>query len=516
MIMRRLFAFLTTLVILATALVGYSSAIEIGDIVETEIIDLDNPDRIPGEVILVFKEGVPKERRKAAMFDVCARAYGTESVQALSRYVDSGNSSFQLVTVPDNKVLSTIAYSRRNSDILFAEPNYRVYPTTDNNETHDDLGLPQYSYDPADGLSSLGQWHLDRIKAKEAWDAGFTGSNTTIVAVIDTGYSYQADLDAHIDHTLAYNALDETHSNYSDVHTQGHGTFTAGIIGALINGSGTNGICPNVKIVPIRVSNASDGGASTCTIANAIDYATGIGADVANVNYSHCFVSTGVCSVSEAVNRFGNLVVMAAGNNNCEITPTSEHASGLANNEPLWFIVGASTYNNTKRSTSNYSSQWVDIFAPGQTIISSALPNTPNPSHGTSYAAPMVTAAVALIKSHATHLTPLQIKNYLMDNVTSVNGFNQLCVAGGVLNIYGAVNAIYNENRGAYSRGDIDGNGIIDSVDYLYAKRVALGTYTATPEQIDILDINRDGAVTSVDYLMIQRYYFRTYYFPPR
>lgn len=41
--MRRLFAFLTTLVILATALVGYSSAIEIGDIVETEIIDLDNP-----------------------------------------------------------------------------------------------------------------------------------------------------------------------------------------------------------------------------------------------------------------------------------------------------------------------------------------------------------------------------------------------------------------------------------------------------------------------------------------
>ena len=92
--MRRLFAFLTTLVILATALVGYSSAIEIGDIVETEIIDLDNPDRIPGEVILVFKEGVPKERRKAAMLDVCARAYGTESVQALSRYVDSGNSSF--------------------------------------------------------------------------------------------------------------------------------------------------------------------------------------------------------------------------------------------------------------------------------------------------------------------------------------------------------------------------------------------------------------------------------------
>lgn len=315
---------------------------------------------------------------------------------------------------------------------------------------------------------------------------------------------------------MAYNALDETHSNYSDVHTQGHGTFTAGIIGALINGSGTNGICPNVKIVPIRVSNASDGGASTCTIANAIDYATGIGADVANVNYSHCFVSTGVCSVSEAINRFGNLVVMAAGNNNCEITPTSEHASGLANNEPLWFIVGASTYNNTKRSTSNYSSQWVDIFAPGQTIISSALPNTPNPSHGTSYAAPMVTAAVALIKSHATHLTPLQIKNYLIDNVTSVNGFNQLCVAGGVLNIYGAVNAIYNENRGAYSRGDIDGNGIIDSVDYLYAKRVALGTYTATPEQVDILDIDRDGAVTSVDYLMIQRYYFRTYYFPPR
>lgn len=59
--------------------------------------------------------------------------------------------------------MSTIIYSRRNGDILFAEPNYRVYPATDNAETLDDLGLPQ----SADGLSGLGQWHLDRINANE-------------------------------------------------------------------------------------------------------------------------------------------------------------------------------------------------------------------------------------------------------------------------------------------------------------------------------------------------------------
>lgn len=112
-------------------------------------------------------------------------------------------------------------------------------------------------------------------------------------------------------------------------------------------------------------------------------------------------------------------------------------------------------------------------------------------------------------------LTPIQIKQYLMDNVTPVDGFNQLCVAGGILNISATVLAIYNENRGAYSRGDVNGNGTIDPNDYLIAKRAYLGTYTPTAAEIDIMDINRNGVVDSNDYLYIQRYYFRTYYFPP-
>ena len=112
-------------------------------------------------------------------------------------------------------------------------------------------------------------------------------------------------------------------------------------------------------------------------------------------------------------------------------------------------------------------------------------------------------------------MTPIQIKQYLIDNVTPVDGFDQLCVAGGILNISATVLAIYNENRGAYSRGDVNGNGTIDPNDYLIAKRAYLGTYTPTAAEIDIMDINRNGVVDSKDYLYIQRYYFRTYYFPP-
>ena len=92
-------------------------------------------------------------------------------------------------------------------------------------------------------------------------------------------------------------------------------------------------------------------------------------------------------------------------------------------------------------------------------------------------------------------MTPIQIKQYLIDNVTPVDGFD--------------------ENRGAYSRGDVNGNGTIDPNDYLIAKRAYLGTYTPTAAEIDIMDINRNGVVDSNDYLYIQRYYFRTYYFPP-
>lgn len=59
--------------------------------------------------------------------------------------------------------------------------------------------------------------------------------------------------------------------------------------------------------------------------------------------------------------------------------------------------------------------------------------------------------------------------------------------------------------------GDIDGNGTVNSTDYLYLKRAVLGTYPLTDRQIAVADINKDGKINSTDYLYLKRAVLGTY-----
>jgi len=71
-----------------------------------------------------------------------------------------------------------------------------------------------------------------------------------------------------------------------------------------------------------------------------------------------------------------------------------------------------------------------------------------------------------------------------------------------------------NEARPAYSKGDLNGDGQITSVDYLLLKRIFLGTLTPTVQQLFAADVNKDSKIASVDYLMVRRYFYQTFYFP--
>lgn len=57
--------------------------------------------------------------------------------------------------------------------------------------------------------------------------------------------------------------------------------------------------------------------------------------------------------------------------------------------------------------------------------------------------------------------------------------------------------------------GDINGNGKIDSMDYVLLKRTYFGTYKLAV--ISVGDINLNGKIDSMDYVFLKRAYFGTY-----
>jgi cell wall-associated protease len=122
-----------------------------------------------------------------------------------------------------------------------------------------------------------------------------------------------------------------------------------------------------------------------------------------------------------------------------------------------WIEVGASSYkddNDLKTSFSNYGKFNVDVFAPGFKIKSTIAGSKYDEYDGTSMAAPVVSGLAALILAYYPQLTAVQLKDIILKSVVKVthkvkfkNDLNQslsipftdVCVSGGVVNVYNAL-----------------------------------------------------------------------------
>ena len=200
------------------------------------------------------------------------------------------------------------------------------------------------------------------------------------------------------------------------VDNDGHGTHVAGTVG----GSST-GVAKAVTIVPVRVLDSCGAGTTTMVLSGLnwilADHQPG---EKAVVNMSIGFESTAT-SIDTAIRNLlaeGIVVVAASGNDGgsaCGITPAGTQGT---------ISVGASNYLDGEPSFSNFG-DCVDIFAPGQSIISTwpkylSATNTYVGETGTSMAAPHVTGAVArfLQSATVTSATPTDAWNWLKTNAT--------------------------------------------------------------------------------------------------
>jgi hypothetical protein len=169
----------------------------------------------------------------------------------------------------------------------------------------------------------------------------------------------------------------------------GHGTATAGVIAAAMDGAGTVGIAPEVELLVIKAECDSSGSfLRTSDLVFGLYYAIEQKASVVNMSFG--FVS-GNDPFADAVELAwdSDILCVAASCNRGVDTPTWP----AANEKVLG--VGAIGEDWSRESYSNYGPN-VDLVAPG-TVFTTLMGGGYGVMEGTSFACPMVTASLALL-----------------------------------------------------------------------------------------------------------------------
>ncbi|MDP9387827.1 MAG: S8 family serine peptidase, partial [Actinomycetota bacterium] len=273
------------------------------------------------------------------------------------------------------------------------------------------------------GNPSVRQWNLTRVRAGEAWDVT-RGRADVLVAVLDTGVDAgHPDLAGKVTQGGVYSVSPTAND------LDGHGTHVAGIIAAATNNSrGVAGMGWDTKVLSIKVLD-DEGWGSSSGIAKGIHEAVRAGADVINLSlggdYSN-LVAEAVASARSA----GALVVAAAGNDGSEVKQYPAALDGV-------LAVAASDADDKLASFSNRGAAWVDIAAPGTSIVST-VPGGYALMSGTSMASPMVAGAAALTFASSPGITADQVAARLTASSAPISGTGTL-VQHGRLDAAGAV-----------------------------------------------------------------------------
>ena len=276
---------------------------------------------------------------------------------------------------------------------------------------------------------------------KDSENNSITGENIT-VAILDTGIDYH-----HVELKDNYiGGIDLVNGDDDPIDDEGHGTICAGIVSA---------VAPNVKIYAMKVLDENGESKDGTEVISAIEKAVDPNGDG---NYSDQFIDVismsfgsedpgnpdwPVCKAVDNAFNAGIVVVAAAGNSGTDGSETIS-APGCAIES---ICVGATTkddeiaYFSSRGPVRWDTNEMVkpDVVAPGVNINSTYLNNgSYSNAQGTSFSAPFVSGAAALLLQAHPEWEPADVKNAIKESAIDL-GYDENIQGAGridVLNSY--------------------------------------------------------------------------------
>ncbi|MFM8380313.1 MAG: S8 family serine peptidase [Planctomycetia bacterium] len=433
-----------------------------------------------GEILIQFSQLATAATRDAARAAV--RGSAIEHIRSIAME-QNGFGVLERVKLGAGQTVSrAIAALANRPGVMFVEPNWKVSKAAVSNDPLYTTGgqlWGMYGDDLPAASGPAGTTNQFGSQAEKAWDAGFTGSKSVVVGIVDEGIDVSHpdlrdniwvnpydpvdgldnDGNGYVDDVNGWDFVNGDNTVYDG--TDSHGTHVAGTIGGVGgNGTGVAGVSWNVTMISTKFLGPNGG--YTSDAVRALDYLTdlktrhGVNIVASNNSWGGGGYSSALHSAIIRGAKAGILFVSAAGNggsdgvgdNNDSVasypsnytTLTGTSTASAASYEAV-VAVAAIQSNGAIASYSNFGASTVDIAAPGSGIASTLPGGTYGTLSGTSMATPHVTGTVALYAAAFPNASAADIRQAILSTATPTSSLAGRTATGGRLNAAAALNA---------------------------------------------------------------------------